>query len=102
MKSPVSVELKSITTAGKQILAINGVDADKIRGKNVCSIDDVISTGGNYRAMIGLVQKVGANVKFAGAVLREGDFDLSDIVENIGVTIVYLGKLPIFEGDKNE
>jgi len=99
MQQPEVVQVKSITTAGNQELVINGIDADKIRGKNVYLIDDVISTGGSYRSMVKLVQQVGANIKFAGAVLREGDFDLSDIERRIQKEIVYLKNLPVFTKD---
>ena len=62
-----------------QEMVIDRRDADKIKAKRVYLIDDVVSTGGSYRAMSRLVKKVGADVGFAGAVLREGNFDLSDI-----------------------
>ena len=67
MENPGIVETKSITTAEDQKIVINGVDADKIKGKTVYLLDDVISTGGSYRSMINLIQKIGANIKFAGA-----------------------------------
>jgi adenine/guanine phosphoribosyltransferase-like PRPP-binding protein len=57
----------------------------------------VISTGGSYRAMINLVKKIGANIKFAGVVLKEGDFDITDVENKAGVKISFLEKLPVFE-----
>lgn len=45
MKDVVSASVHSITTAGEQHLYLDGKDADKIRGKRVCLLDDVISTG---------------------------------------------------------
>ena len=96
MRNPQEVEVQSITTHGMQKMVIDGADADRIKGADVYLVDDVISTGGSYRSMIDLVQKVGANIKFAGAVLREGDFDLSDIEKRIQREIVYLENLPVF------
>ena len=43
MKDVVSASVHSITTAGEQHLYLDGKDADKIRGKRVCLLDDVIS-----------------------------------------------------------
>lgn len=98
MENPETVEVKSITTAEDQKIVINGIDADKIRGKTVYLIDDVISTGGSYRSMVNLIKKVGANIGFAGVILREGNFDISDIENQTG-KIVYLENLPVFTKD---
>jgi len=95
MKNPIIVEVKSITTTSKQIMVLEERAVEKIKGKRVCLIDDVISTGGSYRAMIELVKKAGADIVFAGAVLREGDFDISDIENSVG-RISYLENLPVF------
>ena len=37
----------SITTAGEQLLVLDGPDVESIRGRNVCIVDDVVSTGGS-------------------------------------------------------
>mgnify|MGYP000025454693 FL=1 len=50
MKDVVSASVHSITTAGEQHLYLDGKDADKIRGKRVCLLDDVISTGESLHA----------------------------------------------------
>ena len=50
MKDVVSASVHSITTAGEQHLYLDGKDADKIRGKRVCLLDDVISTGESWNA----------------------------------------------------
>ena len=39
MRDVVSASVHSITTAGEQHLYLDGVDADKIRGKHVCLLD---------------------------------------------------------------
>ena len=51
MKNVVSTEVTSITTAKKQMLYIDSEDVEKMRGKRVLIIDDVISTGESLRAV---------------------------------------------------
>ena len=46
MPDPVVVEDQSITTAGKQKLVIDRKELEKMSGKRVLVVDDVISTGG--------------------------------------------------------
>ena len=48
MPDPVVVEDQSITTAGKQKLVIDRKELDKMSGKRVLVVDDVISTGGAF------------------------------------------------------
>ena len=93
MKDPVVVEDKSITTEGKQKLVIDRKELDKMNGKRVLVVDDVISTGESMRAMETLVQQAGANVVARAAVLAEGEAaDRKDII--------FLKKLPLFHVDE--
>ena len=50
MPDPVSVEVESITTLGVQKLYIGRDEADKLRGRRVLVVDDVISTGESLKA----------------------------------------------------
>lgn len=89
MRDVVHHEVQSITTAAKQTLYLDGTDADAIRGKRVCLIDDVISTGESIAAVEELVKHAGGQVIVRAAVLAEGSAaNRSDIV--------YLQKLPLF------
>lgn len=97
MKNPLVTNLKSITTNETQKIVIDDIDVKKLNGKNVGLIDDVISTGGSYRAMLDILSKTNCKINFAGAVLREGNFDLSRIEKKIGIKINYLANIPIFE-----
>lgn len=97
MKDCTEVKVKSITTSNNQLMVLNGSDAEKIKGKLVCIIDDVVSTGESFRSMLDLMSKAGAKIGFAATVLREGKFDISDIEKRIGMNIFYLSELPIFE-----
>ena len=90
MDKPVSVEVNSITTANTQKLFLDFKDAEKIKGKRVALVDDVISTGQSIAALEALVEKAGGKVVQKLAILAEGDAaDREDII--------YLEKLPLFE-----
>lgn len=99
MRDAVSVPVNSITTKGSQQLVLDGCDAAFLKGKRVLMIDDVVSTGGTYRAMAELVNKVGAIPVAAAAVLREGNFDLSSITAQLGFEICCLAPLPVFRSN---
>lgn len=89
MKNVVSASVHSITTSGEQHLYLDGVDADKIRGKHVCLVDDVISTGESLHALETLMDNAGAQVVKKAALLAEGDAASRD-------DIIFLQKLPLF------
>ena len=92
MPRPLHVTVRSITTQHDQDLYLSGEEADKIRGKRVLIVDDVISTGESLRAMEELVEKAGGTVAGRMAVLAEGDAQARK-------DIVYLNKLPVFNAD---
>lgn len=90
MTSPVTDEVVSITTQKKQLLVLNGDDAEKLKGKRVALIDDVISTGSSVEALERLVTKAGGHVAAKAAILAEGDAALRK-------DLIYLGALPLFK-----
>ena len=73
MEEPIEVEVNSITTTNSQKLYLNNQDANKIKGKRVALVDDVISTGQSLKALERLVEKAGGNVVAKAAILAEGD-----------------------------
>ena len=92
MKDVVSCETQSITTSAKQTLYIDGDDAEFMKGKRVLIVDDVISTGGSLLSLENLVEKAGGKIVGKMTVLAEGDAaDRNDII--------YLEKLPLFDGE---
>ncbi len=89
MKSPIRVQVKSITTARIQELYIDKEDIDCLSGKRVLVVDDVISTGESLNALENLVEQASGNVVGKMAVLAEGEAaDRTDIL--------FLEKLPLF------
>lgn len=89
MTDPISVEVKSITTAKIQRLYIDKKDADRMNGKRVLIVDDVISTGESLTAIETLVERAGGNIVGRMAVLAEGDAQKRN-------DITYLEPLPLF------
>lgn len=92
MSNIFSCEVNSITTAKKQMLYIDGKDAEAMRGKRVLIIDDVISTGESLRAVEKLVKQAGGNIVGKMAILAEGDAKYRDDIK-------YLSYLPLFNPD---
>lgn len=89
MTDPISVTVKSITTAVQQTLYLSKEKAEMLEGKRVLVLDDVISTGESLKALEELVERAGGTVACKAAVLAEGDAADRD-------DIVYLEKLPLF------
>ena len=89
MHDPVSVSVKSITTAQVQTLYLDSTDMEQIRGKRILIVDDVVSTGESMHALECLVEKSGGVIAGKCAVLAEGDAR-----ERTDVT--FLGELPLF------
>lgn len=88
MKNPISVEVQSITTARLQTLYIDRADADRMKGRRILIVDDVISTGESLRAMEKLVEAAGGVIVGRAAVLAEGDAAKRD-------DLVFLQELPL-------
>ena len=92
MEDPIWVEDESITTMGKQRLYLMRADIDRIAGRKVLLLDDVISTGGSMTALGNLAEKAGAHVVGQAAVLAEGDAAKR-------TDIIFLEALPLFESE---
>ena len=95
MSDIFACEVNSITTAKKQMLYLDGKDAELMKGKRVLIVDDVISTGESLRAIEELVEHAGGNIVGKMAILAEGNAkDRTDIQ--------YLEALPLFDADGEE
>ncbi len=91
MRDIFSVHVKSITTDNVQTLYLDGSDVEKMRGKRVLIVDDVISTGASLTAIEQLVKSSGGNIVGRMAILAEGEACTRD-------DIIYLEELPLFNG----
>ena len=89
MVDPVKVEVKSITTAKVQTLYLDKFDIDRMKGKRILIVDDVISTGESLHAIEELVRIAGGQIVGRMAVLAEGDAAVRH-------DIIFLQTLPLF------
>ncbi len=92
MTGVMEVKVRSITTAAEQKLYIDTADAEKMRGKRILIVDDVISTGESLRAIETLVNEAGGNICGRMCILAEGDAQNRP-------DLIYLEKLPLFTAD---
>ena len=92
MTGVFEVVVKSITTEKVQKLYLDKADAEKMKGKRILIVDDVISTGESLRAIEELVKIAGGEIVGKMAILAEGDATERD-------DIIYLEKLPLFNAD---
>ncbi len=89
MRNHLVEKTKSITTKSEQQLVLDGPDKERLSGKQVCIVDDVISTGGSIRAIEKMLAKIDCRVvSKAAALLEDGGYE--------GTDILYLEKLPVF------
>lgn len=89
MTNPISVVVNSITTTYEQKLYLGEDAVQKLKGKRVLILDDVISTGESLLALEKLAEACGGIVVGKAAVLAEGDAANRD-------DIIFLEKLPLF------
>lgn len=92
MDNVISTTVNSITTQGTQTLYLGGDDVEKLQGKRVLIVDDVISTGESLASLQQLAKLAGANVVGSMAILAEGD-----AIERTDISV--LGQLPLFNPD---
>ena len=85
---PIEVVVRSITTQHEQKLVLGREDVEKLRGKRVMIVDDVISTGESLEALEKLTEAAGGIICGRGAVLAEGDAAKRE-------DIVFLEELPL-------
>ena len=90
MSDPMIEKVQSITTIGAQTLVLDSCDVEKLKGKKLCIIDDVVSTGGSLIGLQSMLEKIDCEVVCKAAVLlEEAGYDKGDII--------FLEKLPIFK-----
>lgn len=92
MPDPFCVEVNSITTQKKQHLYLSKTDAERMKGKKILIVDDVISTGESLRALEHLVEAAGGNICGRLAILAEGAATKRE-------DLIFLEELPVFNPD---
>lgn len=92
MNDPLCEIVQSITSRGCQHLYLDEADAQKLKGKRICIVDDVISTGESLKAIEKLVKRAGGDIKSKVAILAEGDATKRN-------DIYFLGELPLFTSE---
>jgi adenine phosphoribosyltransferase len=91
MKDYVVEFVRSITTKEKQKLILTREDMKCLKGRRVCILDDVISTGGTLRVLEALARRAGGAIVCKAAVWKEGPwYGERDLI--------FLDVLPIFVG----
>lgn len=91
MSDPISVEVRSITTAFPQQMWFGQQDLDALRGRRVLIVDDVVSTGATLAALFGFLRSIDCEVVAVACVLTEGE--RRD--EYDGVPLVSIGHIPL-------
>ena len=96
MSNPMIEKVQSITTIGAQTLVLDSCDVEKLKGKKICIVDDVVSTGGSIMGLQEMLEKIDCKVVCKATVLlEEAGYDKDDLI--------YLAKLPIFRlGNQDE
>ena len=91
MADPLVVGVKSVTTTAPQQFFLGRDQQDLLRGKRVCVLDDVISTGGTLRAMHEVARALRCDVIVNACVLTEE----AAIEAFGGAPVVSLGHIPL-------
>jgi adenine phosphoribosyltransferase len=94
MKKYLVERVSSITTTEEQKLVLADDDIDLVKGKKVCILDDVVSTGGTLKALEKLVQRAEGKIVCKAAIWKEGSWYKSE-------DLIFLSKLPVFVTSEN-
>lgn len=92
MQNVITTQVNSITTDHIQSLCLGQTEIDKMKGKRVLIVDDVISTGESLLSLEALVNQTGGEIVGKMAVLAEGEAANRD-------DLIFLEKLPVFNAD---
>ncbi|MBQ7408898.1 MAG: adenine phosphoribosyltransferase [Clostridia bacterium] len=79
----------SITTGKEQHLYLSKHDADLLKGKKVCIVDDVVSTGASLKGLENIVN-------LAGGIITEKVFVLAEADAANRTDVKYLAVIPVF------
>lgn len=91
MVDPVGIKVTSITTHGEQELWIGKEKYSFFKGKKLCFLDDVVSTGGTIESVMALAEKIGIEISVIACALVEGE----PRSEYKGIPLVSLDLIPL-------
>ena len=94
--TPYAEPLSSITTGTPQKLLLDPRHIDRVRGKKVAFVDDVISSGGSCAAALRLIRDAGGIVVGVGAILVEGSGWKEKIGAEDAKLVSFLGTIPLY------
>ena len=94
MTGVTEVTVRSITTAKEQKLYLDTADAERMRGKRILIVDDVVSLGDSLHALEQLVLHAGGEICGRMTILAEGKAKDRD-------DLIYLEPLPLFDKNGN-
>ncbi|MCL2317051.1 MAG: adenine phosphoribosyltransferase [Actinomycetia bacterium] len=93
MVNPVSVPVSSITALAQEQLWFGQAEIDKLRGRHILIVDDVISTGATMNALLGFLKSIECTVALIACVLTEGE----ERTEVAGVPVAHIAHIPLAE-----
>jgi len=94
MGERITQPVRSITTESAQELMLTKEEVGCLSSKRVCLLDDVVSTGGTFKALDTLVGKAGGVASCLAAIWKEGPWYEDE-------RLAYLGVLPVFVDGQN-
>lgn len=89
MQNVITTQVNSITTDHVQNLCLGQTEVDKLKGKRILIVDDVISTGESLLSLETLINQIGGEIVGKMTVLAEGDAANRD-------DLIFLEPLPLF------
>lgn len=92
MKDYLSVEIKSITTRKPQLLILELDQSQRLYGKRVALVDDVVSTYGTMGGLERLTEKAGGKVVCKASVWLEGPWYYGNDIECIGILPIFVSE----------
>jgi len=102
MLDPLVMDVKSVTTAAPQQFFLGRDQQELLRGRRVCVVDDVLSTGGTLHAIYAISKALSCTIAVNAFVLTEEErYDAFE-----GVPVVSLDHIPLpgysenFEGKR--
>jgi adenine phosphoribosyltransferase len=91
MVDPVHVPVNSITTASEQELWLGQNSIDKLRGKRIMIVDDVISTGATMEALFDFLRSIDCTIELVACALTEG----AERDSFQGIPLISIGHIPL-------